>query len=114
MLHAAAEPNALQRIQTLCEREVKALCQTQLSPAREAQVRQQFLGAMKISAESLFQQLIAQGKDLQDFQDLQPLTEALQKIEEVTAAEMLQVANEVFHPSLWHTVTYLPRNTDED
>lgn len=113
-VHFACEQRTARRLEKMVRRELETLCRAPFTATRTHAVKQQFLGMLQIGNESLYANMIAQGKDWADFGDIQPLSESIRKVEAVTAAQMHEVARTLMQPDALTRVAYVPTGGDEE
>lgn len=97
-IYAGCDPQSLARVRRLIDAELRRLTDAPLPAPALARMKRQFIGALLIGQESLFNQLIGQGKDLLDYGRPVALAEAIQAIEELTPEEMLATARALAAP----------------
>jgi predicted Zn-dependent peptidase len=112
-IHFACEQKSVSRLEGYVKRELDSLCRQPFTATRTHSIKQQFLGMLQISNESLYANMIAQGKDLVDFGNTIPLTETIRKVEAVTAAQLHEVAHTLMQPDKLTRVAYVPTSTSE-
>lgn len=107
-VYAALDHGNIAKLRRVVQREIDSLLQAPLSPTRVAAIKKQFVGNLAIAWESGSARMIAMGKDLQDGRELLTLSQAITKVQEVTAEQMLQAARELMAPQGLSELVYLP------
>ena len=75
--------------------------------------KQQIIGQMAISLESNLNEMISIGKNHLFFNRVDTFEEIVKKVEALTASELMEVANEIFIPEHFSTLTYVPRENPD-
>ncbi len=92
----ATEPKTWERTQSLLFKELKRYREKALGVRQLHQAKQQFMGQIAMGEESNSSYMLSLGRSILDEGQLQTLPELFNKIESVTATELLEVMNEVF------------------
>jgi predicted Zn-dependent peptidase len=79
----------------LINKEFKMLRDTKLGEVQLSKAKKQLLGQIAISTESYDDLMLAIGKSYLLYNQVDPLTEVIRKIEAITANDLLEVANEI-------------------
>ena len=93
----------------MIHKELKKLRDTKLGTRQLASAKEQFKGQLALSQESGASLMIALGKSLLAFDKVDTLEEIYTFIDNITAEEILEIANEVFDPHQLSSLTFLPR-----
>lgn len=107
-VYAGMEPASLPRVKRLIAKELEVLARTPLTPTAFHRIQQQFLGSLVIAYESLFHQMIAQGKELLDLDRWYTLDDVIATYQALTPADIQRVAAAYFHPATLTSLTYQP------
>lgn len=107
-IYAATDPRSYTRLQHLIHRELARVAEQPFSQAQLSRLQQQFIGSLVIAHESLFAQMIAQGKDYLDFGRTFSLDDIVTAYRALTPADLYAVAQERFAPEAMTQITYLP------
>tara|TARA_Y100000782_G_C10185376_1_gene266191 strand:+ start:1751 stop:2977 length:1227 start_codon:yes stop_codon:yes gene_type:complete len=108
-IYLGTEKNALPKATELIHKELKKLRDTKLGTRQLASAKEQFKGQLALSQESGASLMIALGKSLLAFDKVDTLEEIYTFIDNITAEEILEIANEVFDPHQLSSLTFLPR-----
>ncbi len=96
-----------QRCIDLVQKELHLLCNRKLSTSQLAAAQKQYIGQMSISHSRQEDVALALGKSIYHLGQWKPLHQMVQSIQNLTADELLHVANEIFTPQ--HTFLLLYR-----
>lgn len=107
-VYYACDPSSLRRVHSLVTRELTALTDAPLGSLALNRIKQQSIGQLILNNESLLSVILQQANDLLDFGQIEPLSHILTKIENLTAAELHEVAKLSFAPDAISKITYLP------
>ncbi|MDR1557936.1 MAG: insulinase family protein [Tannerellaceae bacterium] len=105
-IYFGTDPRHTAKAVSLVHKELKKLCDTRLSSSQLAAVKKQVTGQLGVSndnKESLFLNL---GKHFLHHNSYESLHEVFGKIENVTAGDILEAANEVFSPTGLSSLIY--------
>ena len=91
-------------------KELKALKETKLGDLQLHRSKQQIIGQLAISLESKLNEMISIGKSHLFFDEVDTFEKIAEKVENVTASELMEVANEIFIPEKFSRLTYLPKD----
>lgn len=105
-IYYACEHQNLGRIRKLVQKEMNSLCDQPLGVLRLNQAKKQLAGQFTLGYENLLNQMLSMAKDVLDFGTLTPFSDYLKAIEEVTAKEIQDSAQEVFRENPLSTITY--------
>ncbi len=109
-VYAGCDKANLTRMHKLISRELKQLCDNPFSPALVARIKKQFLGSLTISWENTGGQMMAQARDILDFEEVISFDEIKARYQSVSAAMLQQTANQYFHPDKLSVLIYEPQN----
>jgi len=90
-------------------KELKMLRDNALGTLQLHRAKQQIIGQLAISLESRVSEMISTGKSHLFFDEVDTFETIRNKIEKLTAADLLDVANEIFIPDRFSRLTYLPK-----
>ncbi|MBP5189577.1 MAG: insulinase family protein [Bacteroidales bacterium] len=97
-IYAGIEADAREHYLELLHRELRRLVETPLSDSQIRNAKQQFVGQMAINNESALNEMQAIGKSYLTYDRVDTLEEMQRDIEAVTAAELRDIAAELFNP----------------
>ncbi len=98
-VYIGTDKNYLDRSIELVHKELKLLREKKLGPLQLKKAKLQFSGQIAISEESNAVKMHNNGRSLLSYGRISTLSEVHQKIQKVTAEEIIDVANEIFDPS---------------
>lgn len=90
-------------------RELALLREKRLGSLQLKRAKQQLQGQVAISFESNLNEMLSIGKSLLLYDRIDSIIEINEKIQRVTASELLETANEVFAPNMLSMLMYRPR-----
>ncbi len=90
----------------LVKKEFKLLRDVKLGDVQLSKAKKQLMGQIAISTESHDDLMLAIGKSYMLFNRVDPLRVVFKKIEEITAGQVLEVANQIFDESKLSTLVY--------
>ncbi len=90
----------------IINKELKKLCQVPLSTLQLHRVARQLKGQIVIGAESMENQMLSVGKSILLYDKIDTIDDILQKIDCITAADLLDVANEIMQPDKLSMLIY--------
>jgi len=96
----------------LVHKELKELREKRLGPVQLNMAKRQMTGQMAIYYESNLNEMLSIAKSFLLFNKVESLEELAEKIDQITAGSLLEVANEVFAPEQLSTLIYKKPNHD--
>lgn len=99
----------IERTESLIRKELKKLCEKKLGSAQLFQVKQQIVGQIALSMESKVGVMLSLGKSKLLHDTVDPIEKVLEKFNDISAEELLEVANEIMHPDNLFSLTYKPK-----
>ena len=109
-IYMATDDVNLEKATSLVHIELKKLCENKLTTSQLHQVKRQLIGQLVLSFDSNLNDMLSMGKSLLLFDKVDNPIEVYRKIEEVTAAELLEVANDVFNPDQLSSLIYMTKS----
>ncbi len=91
-------------------KELKTMREKAMGTLQLHRAKQQIIGQMAISLESSLNEMISIGKSHLFFEHVDSFDEIIHKVEKLTAADLLETANEIFLPDEFTILTYVPRD----
>ena len=107
-VYYAADPNLYSRCSLAVSRELKLLCEKRLTPSQLAAAKRQIIGQLTISFDDSENVAMDLGKSILHYNRFDSLPSIYKRVEAVTSDDLLEVANEVIHPSLLSNIDYEP------
>lgn len=98
------------RVYQLVLRELEKLRTKELGNLQLHMAKEQLRGQLAMSEENNNSLMLMLSKSLLDLGEVRSLEDVFKQIDTVTQQNLLEVANEVFEPTLLSTLTYLPEN----
>ncbi len=108
-IYLGTDNGYLEKSIRLVYKELKNLREKAMGTLQLHRAKQQIIGQMAISLESNLNEMISIGKSYLFFEDVDSFSQIIEKVEKLTASDLLSVANEIFLPDDFSILTYLPR-----
>jgi predicted Zn-dependent peptidase len=105
-IYLACEPQHKDQCLELCHKELKQLRETTLTSAQLQRALRQLEGQMAISAENQENNALAMAKQMLYHHRAPQWQETFAKVQQITPAQLQEVANEVFAPEKIYTLLY--------
>ncbi|WP_295676331.1 pitrilysin family protein [uncultured Mucilaginibacter sp.] len=93
----------------LIYKELKKLRDNQFGTLQLHQAKQKFIGQIALAEESRMGLIISMAKSLLDFNDIDTLQQVFDKINAVTAGQLLEISNEIFDIDSMITLLFEPK-----
>ncbi len=102
------EPTQLKRSIQLVKKELKQLREKLLGVGQLHTAKEQIMGQLAMAEENNTSLMLMMGKSLLDLDRIDSLEEIFGRIKQTSAAELREVANEMFHEDQLSLLTYIP------
>ena len=99
-VYFSCEEQKYEEAYELTEKIIKEICTTELSPAKFNAFKRQFLNSLIISNENIESLMLAVGKSMVTFGKFDSRETIYKKLDQLTAKDMLNTANEIFSKTL--------------
>ncbi|MBS7565906.1 insulinase family protein [Mucilaginibacter sp. Bleaf8] len=93
----------------LANKELKKLRDNKLGTLQLQQAKQKFIGQIALAEENRLSLIISMAKSLVDFNTIDSLQDVFDKINAVTAEELLEISNDIFDPARMATLIFEPK-----
>lgn len=93
----------------LVHKELKKLRDNRLGDLQLKQAKDKFIGQIALAEESRMSLIISMAKSLMDFDHIDTLDDIFEKINAVTADQLLEIGNEIFDPNQLITLLFEPK-----
>jgi predicted Zn-dependent peptidase len=113
-VYFATDRKQVSRCRELIDRELKKMRTQKLSASQLSQAKVQLLGQIAMIDENPNIHMQSQARSLLDYDRVYSFRDFLRRVDEVTAEQMLEVANEIFDPSQWSTLIYDPGEDNKE
>ncbi len=90
-------------------KELKKLREQKLGTLQLHQTKQKFIGQIALAEENRMSLIISMAKSLIDFNYVDTLPQLFEKINAVTAEQLLEISNEIFDESKMITLLFEPK-----
>ncbi|MCF8228121.1 MAG: insulinase family protein [Bacteroidales bacterium] len=113
-IYLGTDKGYMERSIRLVHQELKKLREKKLGTLQLKRAKQQIIGQMAISLESNQNRMLAAGKSYLHLNRVNTFKELSARIENISALELLEVANEIFDPGQISTLVYQSNNSKHD
>jgi len=93
----------------LVHKELKKLREQKLGAVQLRQAKEKFIGQIALAEENRMSLIISMAKSLIDFNYVDTLPQLFEKINKVTASQLLEISNEIFDESKMITLLFEPK-----
>ncbi|MEQ9262349.1 MAG: pitrilysin family protein [Owenweeksia sp.] len=107
-IYAGTDPATIGRTLKLIEKELRKLREKKLGTIQLSKAKRQILGQIAMAQENNVSLMLALGKSLLTFDRIDTFDEVREKIENITAEDLIDVANEILAPEQLSTLIYKP------
>ncbi|MBW6498059.1 MAG: insulinase family protein [Bacteroidales bacterium] len=108
-IYFGTDADYIDKTLSLIRKELHRFRNDRLGLLQLKRAKQQLIGQVAISFESNLAEMLSMGKSILLYDKVDSIEEINQKIEAVSAAELLEAANEVFDPGHLSMLTFKPR-----
>lgn len=105
-VYLGTDPGTISRALKLVEKELKKLREQKLGILQLSKAKRQVLGQIAMAQENNNALMMAYGKSLLTFNKIDEFDTIREKVENITASDLQEVANEVFNPENLSTLIY--------
>lgn len=102
------EKSKLDKAVSIVEKELKKLRENALSPTKLHTAKRQLKGALALGDDNKDRIIHYMGRSFLNSGTIMPIEEIMKQIDSVTSTDILNIANENFHPDNWSTYRLLP------
>jgi len=106
-IYFGTDPENLERALSLIYKEISLLQNKALGGLQLSKARKQLIGQLAMSQENHEDLMLAIGKSMLVFNKVEGLEDIYKKISEISASQMMEVANRLLEPSKLSTLIYL-------
>jgi predicted Zn-dependent peptidase len=111
-MYVGTDTDTVDRAIRLIHKELRTLREVPLGVVQLAKAKQQLLGQMALAQESPSAWMTALGRSFLVFERMETFDEIRAKVEQVTADQVRDLANEWYDPSALTTLLYAPVDSD--
>ncbi|MDR1938846.1 MAG: insulinase family protein [Tannerellaceae bacterium] len=105
-IYFGTDPKHTEKAIRLVHKELNRLCDAKLSASQLSAIKKQVTGQLCIASDNKESLFLGLGKQFLHHNRYEPLSELFEKIEAVTAEDILEAANEVFLPARLSSLIY--------
>ena len=105
-IYFGTDPENLDRALTLIEREINLLRNKALGDLQLSKARKQLIGQLAMSQENHEDLMLAIGKSILVFDKVESLEDIYKKINEISASQLMEIANRILEPKYLSTLIY--------
>ncbi len=109
-IYMGTDHQQLDKSLELIHKELKKLRDTKLGTVQLNQAKQQIKGQIALGHESGLNIMLALGKSLLSYEKVDYIEEIYRQIDQISAADLLDVANEILDPKQLSSLIYAPKN----
>jgi predicted Zn-dependent peptidase len=109
-IYFGTDPEKTEKAIKLLEKELKKLRDQKIGPIQLQQAKNKFIGQIALGEENRMGLIISMSKSLLDFNRVDSLEEVFAKIDKVNAAQLLEIANEMFEPKDLSSLIFNPKD----
>jgi predicted Zn-dependent peptidase len=113
-VYMGINPSGYERAMEIMWKELNRLKNEPLGQLQLHRARHQVAGQIALSHESKLNEMLWMGRRYLYHQYPETIEQTLAAIEKISAADLLEVANEIFVPEAFSTLTYLGRPVEDD
>jgi len=106
-IYFGTEPVHYEKALTLVHKELKRIREQRLSPVQLSVIKKQLIGQLAIAQESNLSVMMAVGKSFLLQNRFDPVEHIIERIQSTTAAELLEIANEIFEEKQLSMLTFM-------
>lgn len=107
-IYIGTDNGYLEKSIRLIDKELKNLREKKMGTLQLHRAKQQIIGQLAISLESNLNEMISIGKSHLFFDEVDTYRQIAEKVENISADSLLEVANDIFVPGKFTRLTYLP------
>lgn len=107
-IYFATDPKALNKCKGLVMKELQKLREQPLGTMQLQRTKQQLMGQLAMAEESNHGLMLMMGKSILDFGRVESLNEIFESIERITAADLCEIAREVFAEDRLSELVFMP------
>lgn len=108
-IYFGTDKKHVEKTRSLVFKELRSLREKKLGINQLHQAKQQLIGQLALAQENKASLMLTLGKSVLLYDQVDPIEEVFAKINEITAEEILETANEVFDENQLTQLTYLPK-----
>ncbi|MEJ7693317.1 pitrilysin family protein [Daejeonella sp.] len=108
-IYLGTDPEKMPKALKLVERELQKLRDQKLGPIQLHQAKQKFIGQIALGEENRMGLIISMSKSLLDYGKVDSLEEVFARINAVSSSQILEIANQMFDPTLLSRLTFDPQ-----
>lgn len=109
-IYFGTDPEKTDKAIKLLDKELKKLRDQTIGPIQLQQAKNKFIGQIALGEENRMGLIISMCKSLLDFNRVDSLEEVFEKINKVSAKQLLEIANEMFEPKELSSLIFNPKN----
>ena len=109
-IYFGTDPKNMEKSIRLVNQEIQRLRNNKLTTSQLASAKKQLVGQLGVSSDNKEGTFLGLGKSFLHYNRYDTLPEVFQRIDKITAEQMLAVANEVFDPAQSFSLIYAPKS----
>ena len=107
-IYLGTDEEKLRKAVSLVFKELKKLREDTITPYQLKQAKQKFKGQIALAEEGRMSMIIAEAKNIIDYDKVIPLQEVFDKIDAVSSKDLLELSNEFFDESQLTSLSFVP------
>ncbi len=108
-IYFGTDPEKVNRCLKLVYKELGVLREKKLGTIMLHQAKQKIIGQIALAEESRISVLIGACKSLLEYDKIEPLTEAIEKLKKINEIDLMEVANQIYNPATLSVLQFLPQ-----
>ncbi len=108
-IYFGTDPEKVNRCLKLVYKELGVLREKKLGTIMLHQAKQKIIGQIALAEESKISVLIGACKSLLEYDKIEPLTEAIEKLKKINEIDLMEVANQIYNPATLSVLQFLPQ-----
>lgn len=109
-IYLGTDSEKLEKAIKLIDKELKKLRDSKIGPIQLQQAKNKFIGQIALGEENRMGLIISMCKSLLDFNRVDSLEEVFEKINKVSASQLLEIANEMFETENLSSLIFSPKD----
>lgn len=109
-VYYGTDPKYSEKVDKLIRNEFKLLRDKKIGSKNLSMAKKQLLGQISLSQESKVNLMLAIGKSLLIYDQVDPLEVVYEKIKEVSEEDILEISNEVLSEDVLYSLSYIPKS----
>ncbi|UIR55846.1 insulinase family protein [Sphingobacterium sp. SRCM116780] len=109
-IYLGTDEEKVERAKKLVFKELNKLCEKEMTAGQLQKAKRKFIGQIALSEENRMSMIIAAAKNVMDYNRIVELDEIIEKIQTISAAELLTISKEILDPSRMLSLSFIPED----